>query len=122
MARDYETSETPDSDFENKSLTCVDAKTGNAMATAVKKNFAWAFAEEVVARWITTLPYQRIILQTDGEPAIKTLARHTSSKLGAHRCEVRQTLRYDSKSNGAGANLDKISAGRARTADESGGR
>ena len=46
------------------------------MATFVKKKGSWAFAEEVVARWIISLKYQKVILQTDDEPAIKVLARH----------------------------------------------
>ena len=110
-SKDYETSETPDNDFQDKSLTRVDTKTGNAMATVVKKKGAWAFAEEVV---VISLRYQRIILQTDGEPAIKMLARHIQNKLGVHRFELRQTPRYDSRANGAVENMNKICAARTR--------
>ncbi len=114
-SKDYETSENPHHDFQDKSLTGVDTKTGNTIATVVKKKNSWAFAEEVVARWIISLKYQKVILQTDGESAIKILARHIQSKLGNHRCELRQTPRYDSKANGAVENMNKICAARTRT-------
>ncbi len=54
-SKDYETSENPHNDFHDKSLTGVDTKTGNALASVVKEKGAWAFAEEVVARWIISM-------------------------------------------------------------------
>ncbi len=49
---DYEALETHDNIFQTKSLICVGAKTGNAVATVARKGGAWHFAEEVAARWI----------------------------------------------------------------------
>ncbi len=68
-----------------------------------------------MARWIISMKYQKVIIQTDGEPAIKVLARHIQSKLGHHPCEVRQTPRCDSQANGAVENMNKICAARTRT-------
>ena len=99
------------------SLTLVDTKSGMMWASMVLRKGAWPYVEEAVARFVISLKYREVILQTDGENAILLVARKIAAKLRASNITVttRQTPRYDSQSNGPVENAPKNVAARCRT-------
>ena len=99
------------------SLTLVDLKSGMMWGSMVLRKGAWPYVEEAVARFVLSLKYREVILQTDGEPAILLVARKIAAKLRASNMTVttRQTPRYDSQANGPVENANEIVAARFRT-------
>ena len=109
-----EVKSTKEKETDVKSFTLVDTNSGMCMASQVKKKSSWLFIEEIASRFIVGLQYNKVILQSDGEPAICVVCRHIQKKLGYDKVELGTTPAYDSQSNCGVENGNKVCAARTR--------
>jgi hypothetical protein len=95
-------------------LVAVDDRGAVEACVSTKKGPQDTYAIKVMAKFLDGLGAKKIILQTDGEYAIQSVARHMA-KEAISTVTLRTTPRYSHQSNGRVEGMNKTLAGIMRT-------